>query len=141
MAAKSPALNLSVKPKALHTCGRFHDLAALRDKLNRLYFGNRSQAAVTWGGSIRRRAARFLRLGWYDQRRRLIVISRRLDAADVPAYVVEYVLFHEMLHEIVGIRAAANGRRKIHTSTFRLLEETFPDYARARAFEQRYWRG
>lgn len=124
----------------MNTRGRYHDLAFLREKVNRLYLGNRSQAAVSWGGPLRRRAARFLRLGWYDQRRRLIVISRRLDAADVPAYVVEYILFHEMLHEIIGIRAGVNGRRKIHTSTFRLLEETFPDYVRAQAFERRYWR-
>jgi len=119
--------------------GCFHDLAVLRDKINRLYLGNRSKAAVTWGGPLRRREARFLRLGWYDHRRSLIVISRRLDAADVPAYVVEYVLFHEMLHEIIGIRTSANGRRKIHTSTFRLLEQTFPDYARALAFERARW--
>ena len=124
----------------LRTRGRHHDLAEIRAVLNATLLENRSQAPVTWGREVRRARARSVRLGWYDERRNLIGLSRRLDAADVPRYFVEYVMFHEMLHEVLGIRERPDGRREIHGRTFKFLEQTCPDFERARAFEKRKWR-
>lgn len=120
--------------------GRVYDLSLLHSELNRLYLGGRSTAAVTWGRRPRR-ATRTIRLGSYDPLRHLITLSPRLDRRDVPQYMVEYVLFHEMLHEVLGIGERPDGRRKIHSKTFRLMEETFPDYERARAYEKKVWGG
>ena len=44
-------------------------------------------------------------LGHYDPSHNAIVISRILDAAAVPRLVVEYVMFHEMLHLRIPDRA------------------------------------
>ncbi len=63
-------------------------------------------------------------------------MNRKLDSAQVPAYFVEYILFHEMLHEVLGIGSRADGRRDIHGSLFRLMESTYPDFDRAQRFEK-----
>jgi len=130
-----------VRPLRLQPCGRVYDLEELGAVLNRTLLENRSRARLTWGRAVTARRTRSVRLGWYDVRRNLITLSRRLDAPEVPRFFVEYVLFHEMLHEILGIGERADGKRKIHGPTFRLLEQTFPGYERARLFEQRRWGG
>lgn len=123
------------------TRGRFHDLAVYAEKLNRLYLDGRSSAEIEWSARRPKPGARNVRLGYYDPAARRIVLSRRLDRADVPAYFVEYVLFHEMLHEVLGIGRRADGRRDIHGGLFRTMEKTFPEYGRARAYERRVWGG
>jgi predicted metal-dependent hydrolase len=130
------------RQRRLVTQGQVYDLATLAARVNQNYLADakhpqgRSTAQITWGRQVRRRRARFMRLGYFDARARIIVISRRLDCAAVPAYFVEYVIFHEMLHEILGVDRRVNGRRKVHDRTFQLLEKTFPRYAEAAAFEQ-----
>ncbi len=121
--------------------GRVHDLEDMHQQLNQTYFDGRSRAAVVWGRRPATRGARQFRLGWYDPTRNLITLSRRLDQPDIPRYMLEYVLFHEMLHEILGIGRRADGRRDIHGRAFKLMEQTFPDYARAREFERKKWGG
>ena len=63
-------------------------------------------------------------------------MNRKLDNPGVPRYFVEFVLFHEMLHEVLGIGERADGRRDIHGRVFRLMESTYPDYDRAMRFER-----
>lgn len=123
----------------IRTSGRHHNLLELRDYLNRTYLNNRSKAPVTWGRKVTRKKVRSVRLGCYDPLRQTITISRRLDRADIPKYMVEYVLFHEMLHEVLGIGERADGRRDIHGKTFKLMEKTYPNYEKARTFERKKW--
>jgi len=116
--------------------GRHHDLPALWARLNERYLQNRSRAEVAWGRRDGGRRTRSIRFGWYDPSRRLIVMNRRLDRPDVPEAFVSYVLFHEMLHEVLGIGERPDGRRDIHGRLFRLMEKTFPDYDEAVRFER-----
>lgn len=127
------------RPLRVKTRGRCLDLRELQQYLNEAFLQNRSKADVTWGRRVTRRSARTIRLGWYDESRNLIGISRRLDGPDIPRYVVEAVLFHEMLHEILGVGERPDGKRDIHGKTFRLLEQTYPHYEQARAFEKERW--
>lgn len=123
----------------IRTAGRVHDLQAIRDEINAAYLETRSKAPVTWGRKITRRKVRSVRLGWYDPARNLITISQRLDRSDIPRYMVGYVVFHEMLHEVLGIGERPDGKRDIHGRHFRLMEQTYPDYERALAFERKKW--
>jgi hypothetical protein len=61
------------------------------------------------------------------------MISMSLDSADVPAYVVEFIVYHELLHKTMGTRLV-NGRRHSHTSAFRKAERAFRQYAEAQTF-------
>lgn len=130
-----------VRRRRLRTAGEHHDLAAIAARVNSLYLQGRSRAPITWGREITRRRARVFRLGCFDPVSGIITISRRLDHRDIPVYMVEYVIFHEMLHEVLGIGERPDGRRSIHGRTFKMMEQTFPDYDKARAFEKKRWGG
>ena len=121
--------------------GRHHDLGEYADRLNALYLDGRSRAPVSWSARSPKAGTRSARLAYFDPAAVRIVMSRRLDQASAPRYFVEYVLFHEMLHEVLGIGRRRDGRRDIHGRLFRLMERTYPDYERALAYERRTWCG
>ena len=82
------------------------------------------------------RAAWSSQFGCYDPSLDQIVMNRRLDRPDVPAFAVEFILYHEMLHVKHPIRAAACGLQS-HSPEFRAEEKRFAHYARARKFLER----
>ena len=43
--------------------------------------------------------------GYYDPHSNTITINRRFDTADTPRVLVEYVMYHEMLHQHLGVEA------------------------------------
>ncbi len=119
----------------LRPVGQALDLRQVRDHLNRRYFDSELAVDVTWGRAPsrrrrRRRKAFSVRLGTYGDHDKVVRIHRCLDRADVPRYVVEAVVYHEMLHAAMP-PVVENGRRRIHTPEFRRLERLFPSYQRA----------
>lgn len=115
---------------------RHHDIGKYARELNEIYLGNRSIAGVIWGVSRRTRSVRSIRFGSYDPIRNLITMNRKLDRPDIPRYFVEFVLFHEMLHEVLGIGERADGKREIHGRLFKLMESTYPDFEKALRYEK-----
>lgn len=105
--------------------GNHHNLDRLFARLNRRYFDELEKPTLTWS---QRRTRRIL--GHHDPVHNTIVISKTLDAADVPEWFVEYILFHEMLH-IKHPARLVNGRRLYHTKAFRAEEARYPLYAEA----------
>ncbi len=75
-------------------------------------------------------------LGFYDEATHEILISKELDKKDVPFYVLEYVVFHELLHAKHPSKHNAS-RRTIHGSAFRKDEERYPFYKEATAWLKR----
>lgn len=103
--------------------GALYDLDEIFDSLNERYFRNAIQKPVlTWSA---RKTFRIL--GHHDATHGHITISRSLDTAMTPRYVVEYVVFHEMLH-IAHPTKHINGRRYNHTTAFRNDEKKFQYY-------------
>ncbi len=112
--------------------GKHHQLNPLFAKLNRLYFGDRVRVRhLSWSPRKSRRV-----LGHYDPAHEAIIVNRRLDHSKVPGFVVEFVLFHEMLHAFLG-EVRCGGRNHFHHPAFREAERQFPDYHRAKAFIDR----
>ncbi len=100
--------------------GNFYDLDAIFDNLNKTYFKNDlPKPTLTWSA---RKTFRIL--GHHDSAHETIVISKSLDEKNVPRYVVEFVVFHEMLH-IFHPTIHQNGRRYNHTPQFRRNEQKF----------------
>ena len=112
--------------------GDFYNLAPMFTRLNRSYFGGRLHRPRL-GWSTRTWRTQF---GCFDPALDQIVLSRWLDRAAVPAYAVEYVLFHEMLHVKHPLRAARCGLQA-HSLQFRLEEKQYANYQRARKFLDR----
>lgn len=105
--------------------GDVYDLDEIFSDINKKYFGDTvKEPVLTWSS---RKTYRIL--GHHDATHEAIVISRSLDRRDVPKYVVEYVVFHEMLH-IVHPTIYRNGRRYNHTPAFKRDEERFADLER-----------
>jgi predicted metal-dependent hydrolase len=107
--------------------GKHVDLEPLFNRLNRDYFGGSlAQPRLSWSA----KKSRYL-LGRYDATHNVIFISRIFDAPNFPPYVVEYVLFHEMLH-LKHQSRVHHSRMIVHTPEFRAEEKTFRDYEKAK---------
>jgi hypothetical protein len=106
--------------------GRVYDLDKMFQRLNRRYFDSRlEKPTLTWS---QRRTRRIL--GHHDAAHDTIVVSKTLDARDVPEWFVEYILYHEMLH-IKHPARLIKGRLYRHTNAFRAEEQRFPYYEAA----------
>ncbi|MGD9590195.1 MAG: SprT-like domain-containing protein [Pyrinomonadaceae bacterium] len=112
--------------------GEHFDLAEIFDRLNRTYFAGRlPQPVLTWSA---RKTYRIL--GHHDSTHQTIVVSRSLDDRTTPPFVVDYVVFHEMLH-IHHPTVHHNGRRYNHTPAFRRDERKFERFEDAEKWIER----
>ena len=112
--------------------GDVYDLSEIFDNLNFWYFRDSlPKPVLTWSA---RKTYRIL--GHHDATHDTIVVSKSLDSADVPRFVVEYIVFHEMLH-IHHPTVHHNGRRYNHTAAFRRDERRFPYYQAAEDWIER----
>jgi hypothetical protein len=113
--------------------GAAHDLGAFFEELNHAYFDAAlPRPRLAWSSRPWRSM-----LGCFDAALNQIVISRDLDRVQVPKHVVQYVLFHEMLHVKHPIKFA-RCRLESHSRAFRNEEKRFADYHRAHRFLARY---
>jgi hypothetical protein len=109
--------------------GRHHDLSDLFDRLNRHYFeGKLQRPHIGWSARSWRR-----QFGCYDPGPNQIVLNRRMDRPGVPQFVVEYVLYHEMLHVKHPTRRSGCSLVS-HSPEFRAEEKRFSQFAVARKF-------
>ena len=112
--------------------GRFYDLEAVFEDLNRRFFhGLMGRPRMSWSPTKTRRI-----LGHYDPAHNAIVISRIFDHPAVPRYVVDYIVYHEMLHLKHPVRLRGS-RRCVHSAEFQAEEKLFPELQRAEAFLRR----
>jgi len=112
--------------------GEYFDLDEVFDDLNFWYFGGRlPKPVLTW--SIKKT---YRILAHHDATHETIVVSKSLDSRDVPRFVVEYIVYHEMLH-IHHPTVHHNGRRYNHTPAFRKDEQKFPYYREAEDWIER----
>ncbi|HYX23258.1 MAG TPA: hypothetical protein VFC23_03825 [Thermoanaerobaculia bacterium] len=133
--ATARARRLRLEPE-----GAALDLRQLRDDLNERYFEGRLRVEITWGRSsagpsqpaqrCRRRSSSSLQLGSYSYEDRLIRVHRVLDDPAVPRYVVEAVVYHELLHADMPPEVRG-GKRYFHTPEFRRRERLYRNLGRA----------
>jgi len=116
--------------------GRHVDLGEVLKRLNRRCFGGVLECRITWG-SRRRPGRKTVRLGSYAPAHKLIRVHPVLDRSSVPAYVIEAVVYHEMLHHVLG-SVRRGGRNHVHTPAFRRMEEAFPATQRAARWLDRH---
>lgn len=114
--------------------GKYFDLEEFFTVLNEMYFENLiPQPTLTWSSKETYRM-----LGRYDSAHHTITISKSLDDVKVPPFVIEYVVYHEMLH-IKHPTIHKNGRRYSHTPAFRRDEREFSDFNEAEEWIEKNW--
>ena len=112
--------------------GSVYDLDEIFTGLNREYFRPAiPKPVLTWSANKTYRI-----LGHHDANHDHVAISKSLDSRDVPRYVVEYVVFHEMLH-IAHPTKHVNGRRYNHTAAFKRDERKFAHFDEAERWIER----
>ncbi len=112
--------------------GAIYDLDEIFATVNHQYFRDLiPKPVLTWSAKKTYRI-----LGHHDATHEHIAISRSLDSANVPRYVVEYVVFHEMLH-IAHPTQHINGRKYNHTPAFKRDEQKFAFYTEAEKWIER----
>jgi len=123
------ALDLAGERPDPKTLGRHHDLRQVFDRVNGAYFEPRlDRPVLIWNSAITRR-----KVGHYQPVTDTVMISVTLDDARVPDYVVEFVMYHELLHKHLGTRVI-KGRRYAHSAAFRQAEKRFRHYDQAQSF-------
>ena len=106
--------------------GKTYDLDEIFARLNQTYFRNLIEKPIlSWSA---RKTYRIL--GHHDSTHQTIIISKSLDNSDIPKYVVEFVVFHEMLH-VFHPTTHREGRRYNHTPQFRRDEKKFVNFEEA----------
>jgi hypothetical protein len=125
----------------LSAIGEHHDLGMIFAEINAMYFAGSVEARIGWGrmGTPpgRRRRRRSIKLGSYMASGALIRVHPALDAAWVPRFFVEYIVYHEMLHHVVQM-PVRDGRRCMHGAEFKAREKQFAEYARALSWEREH---
>lgn len=112
--------------------GKFYNLDNLFGKLNHEYFaGTLVKPRLAWS-----KINTYRKFGHYEPARDRVVMSLTLDDANIPEFVIEFVLFHELLHKYHGTKWI-NGRRMVHTPEFRADESQFKFYAEAQRWLQK----
>ncbi len=120
------------RKRLLSAHGRFYDLETVFEELNtRFFHGLMARPRLSWSLTKTRRI-----LGHYDPAHNAIVISRIFDHPGIPRYVLEYIVYHEMLHLKHPVKLRGS-RRCVHSAEFQAEERLFPRVTEANAFLKR----
>jgi hypothetical protein len=123
----------------IETRGEVHDLKEIYEDINRRYFAGRIDARITWSQrsqpGAKRRRRNSIKMGSYSVEDRLIRIHASLDRPFVPRLFVEWIVYHEMLHQKHDI-PVVGGRRQFHTPEFLAEEATYEHFDRMTRWER-----
>jgi len=114
-------------PASTTTQGQFHNLDESFDRVNAAYFqGSIPKPNLVWS-----HARTVQTFGHYQPGRDVVMLSLSLDQPNVHTELVDYLMYHELLHKKHGTMVV-NGRRLVHTAPFREDERRFSSYQAAR---------
>lgn len=117
--------------KKLHSKGNVYDLQKIYCNLNSEYFQKGLNLFITWFGKPISKNRSRVTFGLYHDPLKLIKINRLLDSPSFPDYIIEYVVFHEMLHHVCPSYYDQNGVHRVHSKEFKDLEATFKHFSLA----------
>jgi hypothetical protein len=122
-AENNQILKLLDKKDQKSAIGKHHDLEKIFERVNHAYFDNMfNQPRLEWSRTSSKR-----NLGTYHPDSNSVVFSKMLDNPKVPELVLEFVMYHELLHKQMGLKIV-NGRSYSHTEKFRSAERQFLHY-------------
>ena len=119
--------------------GKLYNLTDIFNSLNSEYFNNSLSVVITWGKRSPRYAVKKRTLGNYQKKTNTIRINPMLDSKKVPRYVIEFIVYHEMLHAVIDT-VLKNGRRSIHSKEFKNRESKYKNYHKAIEWEKKKFR-
>jgi hypothetical protein len=119
----------TVPPDKASAQGKCYNLYSVFERVNNEYFfGNLSAPRLTWNKRLTRR-----KFGHFVPACDTIMISISLDDPAVPTYVIEYVMYHELLHYQLGLRVSKS-KVYSHTAKFHSSERQYKNFKEAQDF-------
>ncbi len=110
-----------------YAAGEVHHLAESFQRVNQTYFNSELlKPNLVWNNRLTRR-----KFGHYQWDTDTVMVSKSLDRPGVPEQVVDYVMYHELLHKKLGAKRTKH-KRIAHTGEFRQAEVEFSGYEEAR---------
>lgn len=116
---------------ALNFQGKIYNLKALLSNINKEYFDNSLDLNITWYAQKKKKNQSQIIFGLYHCPLKLIKINQFLDSPKVPEYLVSYVIYHEMLHNVYPSYYDEAGKRRIHHKEFKKREAQYKYYEMA----------
>ena len=122
-----PALDYShqLDRSRLYFQGNVYNLQKIFNRLNADYFRNQLSLAITWFGKLGQRSRSRIVFGLYHDSLKLIKINRMLDSPSFPDYLVDYIVYHEMVHHVCPAYFDERGQHQIHSREFKEMESRF----------------
>lgn len=128
-------LDLAGDGASASEAGAVHHLGEVFDRVNDTYFGSSmARPRLVWSESVTYRS-----FGHYVFATDTLLLSVSLDRPRVPELVVDFVMYHELLHKKHGVKLR-NNRRMTHTPAFRRDEAAFERRDEAEALLKTYSR-
>lgn len=121
----------TLKQGNLYQQGNIYNLRGIYDDINQEYFKNKLNLSITWFGKSYQRNRSKVVFGLYHDSLRLIKIHRLLDSPIFPDYLIEFVVYHEMLHHVCPPYIDKKGLNQIHSKEFKEREMEFRYYGLA----------
>ena len=119
---------LSIPPES-YSRGAHHNLIESFYRVNNTYFnGQLKPPHLVWSNRLTRR-----KFGHYQEDTHTVLISRTLDQRHTPIHVVDFVMYHELLHKKLGAKKSKN-RRYVHTREFKKHESEYADYDKSKNY-------
>src|SRR5262249_16511707 len=100
--------------------------------LNRRYFNGALDCKITWFGTTDVKSRSRCTLGLFHDPVKLIKIHRLLDSVRVPDFVIEYVIYHEMVHAVCPAYIDEKGINRVHSKEFKEIEKYFEYFEEAK---------
>ncbi len=132
--------NKSVRRSMLEVQGRYFNLEEVLARTAERYFGGQVDVSIGWGRApnVRKRKGRFKTisraLATYSYNERIIRVSPILDAPDIPSYVIDWIVYHEILHHVIPVKKSGS-KHIYHSAQFRSLERGFEHFEKAKKWE------
>ena len=126
------AMEMTVEESKEAARGRIYDLDAIFQRINADYFqGKLDRPRLTWNKMLTHR-----KFGHYQPATDTVMISITLDQPEIPILLVEFIMYHELLHKEMG-QKIKNGRRYAHYKDFLEAEAKFEHYREAKEWLSR----
>ncbi len=110
--------------------GHYRHLEDSFQRINTMYFSSQlEQPELCWSPVRARRI-----LGSYQERCDRLIVSRVFDSPSVPLFVLDFLMYHELLHKFLGVGRRGDGRRCMHGPEFKELERKFTRFQEAQDF-------
>jgi len=113
--------------------GNYFNLEDIFARVNSHYFANQLQKPrLRWNERLTLR-----KLAHYELSTDTIMVSRSFDQPDTPVQILEFLMYHEMLHKHLGVKTT-NGRSYAHSKRFKDAEQRFENYAEVQTLIQEH---